>query len=148
MLNITRALAPGVYECCKVARSICTEMILWNLQCWWTLPGQLCAWAGLQWGTVNGHGYDGQQQQQKNYLWWSWTVPNDSNQFFTNFDWLVTFTQVVQMPRCQDLVIFVVTTDRQQTNLITMLLWKLCMSCKMVCAACGHLSTLKVACII
>ena len=34
------------------------------LYVWWSLPGNLCAWAENKWpavGTVNGRGYDGQQ---------------------------------------------------------------------------------------
>ena len=92
------------YETCNVGE-------LYQASC---VHEQACSghsqWAWLWWPTTT----------TKNYLWWSWTVPNNSNQFFTNFDWLVTFTQIAQMPRCQDLVIFVMITDRQQTNLITL----------------------------
>ena len=69
--------------------------------------------------TVDGHGCDG-QQKDASYLWHLWTVPNnlysknhDSRLIST--DWL--HLRVVQMRRCQDLVIFVEATMDRQINL-------------------------------
>ena len=70
-------------------------------------------WAWLQWPT------------KRCYLWCSWTVPNDLKHIQAKFspistDWIVLCLRVAQMPRCQDLAIFMVTTTDRQTDCFTL----------------------------
>ena len=63
-----------------------------------------------------GNGYDGQQK----YV--IFDVPNNLKHIQASFsliltDWLRL--RIAQMPRCQDLVIFVVTTTDRQTDYFT-----------------------------
>ena len=75
---------------------------------------------------ASGHGWCAwlRRPTKGHYLWWSWTVTNDSKHIQASFsliptDWLRL--RVAQNPRSQDLVIFMVTTtDRQTDKLITL----------------------------
>ena len=69
-------------------------------------------------GTVDGCGYNGQQEDAICDTG-SWTVTNNSKHIQASFsliltDWL--HLRVAQMPRSQDLAIFVVTTDEQMNR--------------------------------
>ena len=57
------------------------------------------------------------------YLQRSWALPNDSKHTEASFSAIFTdrlHLRVAQMPRSPDLAIFVLTTDRRQTKLITL----------------------------
>ena len=78
---------------------------------WWSLPDQLCAWAEVLVGKVDGCGYNGQQKDTicdvRGRCQTIWSIFKPVCHWF----WLIGYAYKV--PRCRDMAIFVVTTDRQ-----------------------------------
>ena len=89
----------------------------WDLQCWRSLPGQLCIWAERTWlavGMVKGCGHNGQQTDA--HLQRSWIMPNDSKRIQTTFCWFQLIAYTYKFPRLLDFKIWWFTWWPQQTD--------------------------------